>query len=338
MSLYSKIFDIFPLQFEGEDYRKNLSVALNNYKKLIIDPSYGLDAAIKDAVTQINEKIKDIAKNCYKGLPSTAYTKINNLLYSNKISLIETKITKDSSFYRMREAEQDQKFGYQDMFHIPVKLRRIVKTQRYSSPGYPCLYIGKSIYGCWEEMGRPHLNDCWVSRLQNEEELTLLDLKIPSEGDFNARKEDYIRLFPLIISCMMPVKNSKDIYKPEYIIPQLIIEYIIKTDKMGVIYTSVHRDCTSFDYPFEVYENIVIPVKNALDDKNSYDKKLSQLFSITMPTNNELEKLKEGYSIDGGNFDLEGDVLKQNNYNTSDFGQLENRLKNTAKYPLIRIN
>ena len=51
----------------------------------------------------------------------------------------------------------------------------------------------------------------------------------------------------------------------------------------------------------------------------------------------KLEKLKEGYSIDGGHFDLEGDELKQENYNISDFGQMENRLKNTAKYPLNRI-
>lgn len=63
------------------------------------------------------------------------------------------------------------------MFHIPITMRRQVGTERYSIPGYPCLYLGNSIYVCWEEMNRPLMSSCWVSRLKNTEELELEELE-----------------------------------------------------------------------------------------------------------------------------------------------------------------
>lgn len=111
-----------------------------------------------------------------------------------------------------------------EMFHIPLDMRGIVKTQRYSTSGYPCLYLGESIYGCWEEMRRPPMIKCAVSRLECSLKLNIVDLSIPSEIDMT--NPAYQRLIPLIISCMVPVENHNDTYKPEYIIPQLIIEWV----------------------------------------------------------------------------------------------------------------
>lgn len=33
--------------------------------------------------------------------------------------------------------------------------------------------------------------------------------------------------FPLLLSCMVVVSNRDDVFKPEYIIPQLVTEWVI---------------------------------------------------------------------------------------------------------------
>ncbi len=102
-----------------------------------------------------------------------------------------------------------------------------MKTQRYSVPGHPCLYIGYSIYGSWEEMSRPTFENCMVSILVNTAEIKTLDLRIPTVDKWNRDMTECLLLYPLILSCMIQVKDSKDDFKPEYIIPQLIMEWLI---------------------------------------------------------------------------------------------------------------
>lgn len=82
-----------------------------------------------------------------------------------------------SSLYRIRvkgDSEKYLEFKYSDMFHIPLNKKGIIRTQRYSSSGYPCLYVGESIYACWEEMHRSNFDLCMVSRLETTMSLKYL--------------------------------------------------------------------------------------------------------------------------------------------------------------------
>lgn len=127
------------------------------------------------------------------------------------------------------------------------------------------------------------------------------------------------------------------IYKPEYLIPQLLIEWIIKqaqkTNKnkrineiIGVYYTSSHIN-QEFNYPLRKSDNVAIPVIDPLV-KNEYCPMLSKLFSITKPLNIEIEKLKH-IKIDCGTFDNKTEQEQQiENYETSDLNYLEKRLDN----------
>ena len=116
---------------------------------------------VVDKTNKRIEKIEDIAKNSYKGLPSTDYSHLRNLLDNEyRVILRWSMIPENVTFYRMRMIDERRtNISYKEMFHIPINNRRSVKTQRYSTPGFPCLYLGNSIYGCWEEMGRPLMSN-----------------------------------------------------------------------------------------------------------------------------------------------------------------------------------
>lgn len=125
----------------------------------------------------------------YLGLHSRAYNKFRELLIgkSQIIGVLQPElINMGPSFYRMRAFTDRIGISYRDMFHIPLDKRGIVKTQRYSILGYPCLYLGCSVYACWEEMRRPPLDTCMVSRFEQSrpETLRFIDLTIPEYETF----------------------------------------------------------------------------------------------------------------------------------------------------------
>ncbi|MDD7723156.1 MAG: RES domain-containing protein [bacterium] len=336
--LYQDIISLAPYQGNmPDDYRNNLRQTLRTYQSFLSD----LDAdsrpdgweEIVMSVKKTIKKINDIASNSYKGFPSTAGIQLGNLLKDLQANILYKEIAVGTVFYRMRTIEERRtNISHKEMFHIPINMRRKVTTQRYSTPGYPCLYVGMSVYTCWEEMNRPKMSDCWVSCLKNTRLITLLDLSVPTRDAFQSDVRNYLLLFPLIISCMLPVENPKDIYKPEYIIPQLLTEWIIKKHKTGIFYTSVHKD-SGFDFPADKYNNIAIPVQNPLESK-VYCEALSSYFRITSPMNYEIELLRNGENVEIGEYGLDEEREKEDNYRFSAFGHLEDWLsKGELKIP-----
>ena len=334
--LYNEIKTLVPFISYEEDYRKVLQDVFGKYRNLLSqlneNDRLGDWNTHIEGIQDLVLKIVNIGTISYKGLPSSAYDKFRNVLGKYKRGVIFYTVKKYTSFYRMRIIK-DRRTGikYEELFHIPLTCRRIVKTQRYSMPGFPCLYLGMSVYGCWEEMHRPIMTDCWISRLESIQEIQLLDLRFPTKESFLNQFDQYIYTLPFIISCMIPVKNVDDIYKPEYIIPQLFIEWSIKTKKCdGVIYTSCHKN-NEFDFPEDKHENIAIPVKEPLS-KAQFCPQLKSMFRITNPINNEIEQLRKPYPIDGGDLDVDRQI---ENYRISNFGNIEERLK--TEYPLYDI-
>lgn len=336
--LYQECIKLTPdIEQVGDDYRNNLKQTLNKYQSLLLKLDNNQQPDNWDEffphVDKVIKKIKEVALSSYKGLPSTAGTKLSNMMKSYGDKLIWKDIPVNTSFYRMRKIEERRtNITYDEMFHIPLNKRRMVTTQRYSTPGYPCLYLGNSIYTCWEEMNRPRMSDCWVSQLKNTQEICLLDLRVPSLQSFLDNYKNYILLFPIIIACMLPVTNPNDVYKPEYIIPQLLTEWVIKNEKDGIYYTSTHKN-SYFDYPNDKYENIAIPVKESIKS-NRYCNKLKFLFKITQPLNNEIEQLRQGYSVNAGHYGLDEKEQKKEYYELSDFGNLEKRLSKAVFFDL----
>lgn len=343
LDLYNEFIKLAPFENATDDYRKSLSLALNKVFDVFSQlgdndqPESWTDVLAK--MKKIIEKLKLIALNSYKGLPSTAYNQLNYMMDKQiQDDLIWCDIPAKQNFYRMRTfSDRRNGIEFKEMFHIPITKRRIVGTERYSIPGYPCLYVGKSSYVCWEEMGRPLMSSCWCSRLQNTVEISVLDLRIPSEERFCNDIAKYAIVAPLIIASMMPMKgNGSDAFKPEYLIPQLIMEWIIKKNKTGVYYTTTHLTSQTrkdFDYPEDKYDNLAIPIKKPLKYNVENCPELSEKFNITNPANQEIESLKYGEGIAWIDADVDPKVSR---YDTSSFGLLEKYL--CSEYKLHKLN
>lgn len=353
---YGDLTKLFAIEQPKEaSYRDTLRKTFNSFLNLCDDA--GISDDTKAELKYICNSINEIVKHLEKGLHSTAFSKMKNLFAGTKNHKVLSDnmpysiLEEGSSLYRIRVKGDDEKyveFKYSDMFHIPLNKKGIIRTQRYSSPGYPCLYVGESIYACWEEMHRSNFDLCMVSRLETTMSLKLLDLRIPDKVNFENADETLLLRLPIIIACMVVVKNPNDIYKPEYSITQLLTEWIIsnnnsenKKEKIyGIRYTSsLSASSTSgFEYPKDKLDNIAFFVLDPLSTK-TYCPQLSKVFKITDPTCNEYEKLKCGYGIDLGTIDkLPKEEQLKFNYKISDFGNLEKRLQDTENFPLYEVN
>lgn len=360
IDFYNKAVDLIPVSpSRDKEFRFHFYNTLDSYEKLVSDNKINLsvnDVQI-EKLKDIIDKLKDIIRNQYNGLHTTAFTSLNNLLGINEDNDIVSRLIIKSiphnskSFYRMRKMENRKNVPYMEMFHIPFDKRGIISTQRYSFPGYPCLYLGESIYACWEELGRPLMGESMVSRFECERELRLVDIRTPSYTNWNDNPEKYLLFFPIIIACSFKVSNENDSFKPEYIIPQLIMEIIIKYNRNaqedkyvhGVYYSSVNKN-EDFKFGNEKLYNLAIPVIKPLPTKRNskYCEVLSTYFKLTSPTCAEFENGKspllpifvEDTTLHIGDYKTNDETQR---YKNSTYGLIEERLKDKDFFPLQSI-
>lgn len=358
--LYEKIMAMVPVKNEEEkDFRGNVSEKLRSYVSSVEQLDSNERPEDWDAIiTRIEQLCKGINRAIYseyKGMRHSAYTTIKNqlngyiaknieivgLALNNNIHTVEI----GTVSYRMRKVslEEQHNLKAKDMFHIPLNKKGIVETQRYSVPGYPCLYLARNVYGCWEEMGRPNFGTVMVSKFETQREFKMLDLRVPTRDTWENNIKNCLQIFPLVIASMIQVKNSKDTYKPEYLIPQLLTEWIISENEnnkggdkiLGIMYTSAHKN-NDFSFPDNSYDNYAIPVLNPLCGKQ-YCKELTNYFKLTAPTYYDLEVLKLGESIDRGYTDATTEEEKRiNKLRISPFGFMEEYLRERELENLIQ--
>lgn len=210
-----------------------------------------------------------------------------------------------TTYYRMRSKTEGTKsykmFNRKDLFHVPYEHREAIKSYRYSMIGMPCLYLGCSMYVCWEEMRRSNMNNLMVSafKLSDEYSLNLLDLRLVRRISNAQELEKYLMTLPLMIACSFKVKSEEGIYKPEYVFPQLVMHMIVKDCASNRKIDGVYFDSTQQEEDFKNYigrnlrmiENIAVPVYEVAP--KGYCKRLSNMFTLTLPTTKEYEENKE---------------------------------------------
>jgi hypothetical protein len=243
---------------------------LNKYLLLVIDEGLLQDYDIL-LLNNIISRLTLTVDHSMKGFPDDyvlfveAIKPIENHL--NNLSDILSEQEKDLLLFRMRIIENPYSVKRREMFHIPFDKRRIVGPQRYSIQGLPCLYLGSSLQACYEEMRRPAINNIHASLLirkyELEKELKTLHIGYPP-GSIAIRNEisinnrcyseeilqklaySYIMCWPFIAACSIVVFERKQPYKPEYIIPQLLLKWIKSKTNIyyGICYFSVHEELT----------------------------------------------------------------------------------------------
>lgn len=342
---------MFPCKYENE-FILELS---NTFKKYIdiVSCLDNIEDGVLNSIQDLCKRLIDVLKKYYDGRRGEAFMLFSAIMNGNKnvedglfSSIGNVNIDPDNYFYRTREKRIGVEFTILDMFHIPLNKRGIVSTQRYSSPGYPCLYLGNSVYSCWEEMRRPVFDNLMFSAYKVKYAFKVFDLRIPNESDYNDTELiKTINRIPLILACSFVVKNATDVFKPEYIVPQMLVETIISNSRQiiqseksildpdviwGIIYTSTHLN-KDFPYGKKYLENIVLPVVET-DGELNYCQYLASLFEISYPLCYEYESLKENTTR---TFWEESDREKTDEekinkqYNQSKMGYLEGKLKHT---------
>lgn len=227
----------------------------------------------------------------YEGRPSEAYHKLAEFMKKSGVSGYLTKdfyLDKKTDLYRLRVADGNYPLDSRDLFHIPFQLREKVKTQRYSIPGLPSLYLSNSVFVAWEEMKRPSFNRIQAMRLSNQRDFSLLDLttdifarngQLVDNTSYGWQLLYKVMAWPLLAACSIKVKHSDDPFKPEYIILQLLMQWINKEKVDGIRYSSTHIDMNDEQHDGSFY-NIAFPVKT-FDADHGYCKVLVKAFKST---------------------------------------------------------
>ena len=252
-------------------------------------------------------------------------------------------------YYRVRSHKRFDHLKAIDLFHLPYHLREMSSTARYSIPGYPCLYLGSSLYVCWEELRKKSLCEYTAVGIKCKKSVSLLDLRL--ERNFFSKRDciAYLIFLPFIIACSMQVNNDDYSFKPEYILPQLILHLVllnhprninrqddennaqtIKTKQYrGIIYTSSikNTDYKNLSSNPEKNSCIVLPAVTKNIQENGWSESLSTMIEISNPYTFD----ESAYLQDINNFhsnilksnDIAIEELEMNAYNPSYFYAVE---------------
>ena len=218
------------------------------------------------------------------------------------------RLTPGSRFYRVRavnEENADIQNNPDELFHIPLSKKAIVNNERFSLAGFPSLYLSSMLPLAWQECGYPkkyYYSEYQYEKLNNsvyerklEDELRFFALYSPDEiCDWGSTEKNnnfelwlrviirFMKQYPLILACSFVNQSGKVTYKQEYIIPQMLMQWVQRNNKMvqGIAYFTC-TDLMMFNSRWCAY-NIVIPAVGPYDDKK-YSKMLREAFGWSRP-------------------------------------------------------
>jgi hypothetical protein len=310
--------DIIGVKYNPSFIKEIINILVDGLKQCI---ALYLDGKINEAYIQLNNTMTHERKNFY-------------------LNIKQFNFDKQTNFYRIRKQRENILFTPNEMFHIPYESRGIVQNQRFSINGFPSLYLSSNLYTCWEELHRPDLNDFQAIRFRNKVELSVLDLA-PQPIPRTLTKEHYRYLltWPIIFACGIKVRNKNDVFKPEYIIPQLLLQWVRQNDEIDCIrYYSTNVDRYNSASKGD-FSNYVFPVKN--NEKKGYCSELKGLFRHTEPISWQTYQMatggqnfifleKELLSIDKKISNLEIIKNRPYPYSYSILGKMEHFLDNMS--------
>jgi hypothetical protein len=212
--------------------------------------------------------ISDLNKNyAFRGLAPFKELKVSGYPYD---IMNETEL----SFFKARIGNES--FSKKDMLHIPFNKRELIKTQRFSISGVPCLYLGTTSYVCWLEMNKPRDSEFNVSSYKIPGQLKILNLvgdQMLINGQAsgcNFCEKEYIEkniellktmieFFPIIYATSYSIINANRNFKSEYIISQLIIQCLEELKVDGIAYIS--KKVSNNLVGYAQCTNLAIPIK-----------------------------------------------------------------------------
>ena len=283
--------------FEIKTICANLIKALEEYYK-------GFPAG---AYNYINEIMQKLILTPVKIYPKSGWSEafeVNDPLHLFRV----VKVNDDIIYQRSR------------IFHAPYNLRHKVSTCRYSIAGYPSLYLGTNVELCLNELHcDPYKNAAICSKFElnrrGQEKIDVIELAIKPrdfledspefnyidrgenrkigekkrEVDFYLLKDKavrraYLLWYPIIAACSFIRAYKSDPFAPEYVIPQLLMQWIRNwNSKEHVLFGLRYFSCAS-KRASDLGFNYVFPTSGDGHQKiNDYCKVLVDSFKVSIP-------------------------------------------------------
>lgn len=228
---------------------------------------------------------------------------------------IENKEQNDIRLFRAVRVSDNIPYDRTRVFHTPFDLRAKVSTSRFSIAGFPSLYLSTSLELCCEEINADINNELIIASVFKMEryiensgvgiqvielgikpqDFLTFDNKIENKRLNRVRqilgadeiKSNYLLWYPLIAACSFIRVNKKDPFAAEYIIPQLLMQWvrneIIERENnkvIGIRYFS----CASLKAS-DMGLNYVFPASGRIKAPKffPYSLTLAQAFHLTEP-------------------------------------------------------
>lgn len=218
-------------------------------------------ASSRDLIREFAAKLKTTLSLSLQGQPSKARRQLDealDLVRDQIETLVSVRTPSENVgvLYRVRLASPGKRLIKGDLFHIPFDKRHLVAPRRFSVIGVPMLYLGSTLFVCWEELGRPELDQMWMSavRVQAGKDIRVLNLAY-RPAQMGQLLEDIGRpsaqtpvsrliaaygvVWPLIAACTFQAKATGAAFIEEYVLPQLLMSWISeRPDLLGARYFS----------------------------------------------------------------------------------------------------
>lgn len=291
---YKLIKDILQIDREGDLFPSHLNKLFGAYIVSCedIDEAYFNNATEKKALISQIEKVCKMIEDCLRLYSSAKLDESIALMREilKHDSFCAYKVKQESIWYRSRLVDgRERVLPAKEMFHVPFELVRKIGNNRFSISGYPCLYLSNTIWACWEEMKEPGLEDFCTSMVKPTKDIDLLDLRFPN-NNYNQKIENVLYSLPLIIACSVEVEYPHDPFKPEYVIPQIVMLALVNHERFqGCSFTSTKK-VENFDWPDDLLCNIAMPVRSV--NEKGLCPNLASCFKISNSINYKYEVLK----------------------------------------------
>jgi hypothetical protein len=325
-----------PIRWDGRDFEKTLCALYEHYERAV-SVYYNdkiLTRKVRKVCRLIIRAVNEYLDGFPAKAFATVKT-LMNLLMKEPLEIYEKSVLDQFyekyanadplKLYRVVGVPDNMPYDRKRVFHTPYHLRSKISTNRYSIAGYPSLYLGTSLELCCEETRlNPYENFALASRFQiernykyNEVHINVVELAVKPQDFFEElgdhqrygkrrrinpnllkkNKDNYLSWYPLIAACSYIRVNKKEPFAVEYVIPQLIMQWIreenahfnkknIKEDRgynhfdalIGIRYFSCASERAS-----EMGFNYVFPTSGTSWKDLPYCPILTNSFKLTVP-------------------------------------------------------
>lgn len=238
------------------------------------------------------------------------------MIYQKSGEIITIKDVDNLRLYRVRNVCENKIYKRKDIFHTPFNLRSNIGTCRYSIAGYPCLYLATNLELCIFETPKMENSQFTIaSRFEivrdfnsnGSYDIKVIELGVKPQHFIEINQDDkntygyerninrlnetnlhdstimnnYLLWYPVIAASSFIRPCKTDPFASEYIVPQLIMEWIRLSVKKGEYYGIRYFSCANerasdngMNYVFPAYYDA---------SGNSFCKVLSNTFRLTEP-------------------------------------------------------